>query len=622
MVDMIGIILGKRYEIIDKLGEGGMSVVYLGRDIILNRQVTIKILREQFAFDEEFIRRFNREAQAVASLSHPNVVSLYDVGQQDSWHYLIMEYVEGKTLKDVIKEKAPLSTKDAIYFALQICDALSHAHDKGIIHRDIKPHNILVTSNGRIKVTDFGIARAVSSATLTYSGNIIGSVHYLSPEQAKGASSDEKSDIYSLGVVLFEMLTATLPFDGDSPISIAIQQIQTAPPELVVINPEISKRLSEIVKKALAKNPAERFVSALEMRWEMQQVLDVDKVTLSTPIETVPEKHTTKIMPAVTQKTESEDDLPVTKRRNIKPLGWGLAGLLAVIVVFFIYRSVMGFLVVPEIKVPDVTGKSYISAQKTLVDAGFLVENNKIFHDKIALGYVISQSPDSGVAVKEGRMVTLLVSLGSHLVEVPDLMKKNRKDAEAALQDAGFVAQVDEQFNSQVDAGLVFEQTPVAKEQVAAGSMVSIKVSKGGKPQYETMPDIKGMTLEEAKTQIKAIGLKLGVISKKQSDEYLPWIIISQDVEPFSSIQQGSPVNVVVSEGPGPISESAHVSIPLPNDGSEHRVKIVVTDSRGTKEEYNQKLQSGEIVEYDVPYVGKGKIQVFVDDVLSIEQKI
>lgn len=197
------IILGKRYQILEKLGDGGMSVVYLGRDIILNRNVTIKILREQFASDEEFVRRFHREAQAVASLSHPNIVSLYDVGNQDDWHYLIMEYVEGRSLKDLIRERAPLSPKDAINISQQICDALSHAHDRGIIHRDIKPHNILVTNSGRIKVTDFGIARAASAATLTYSGNIVGSVHYISPEQAKGAASDEKSDIYSLGVVLF-----------------------------------------------------------------------------------------------------------------------------------------------------------------------------------------------------------------------------------------------------------------------------------------------------------------------------------------------------------------------------------------------------------------------------------
>lgn len=617
---MLGVILGKRYEILEKLGGGGMSIVYLGRDIILNRFVTIKILREQFAGDDDFVRKFQREAQAVASVSHPNIVSLYDVGNQDDWHYLIMEYVEGKTLKDVIKERAPLPPHEAIYFAQQICDALSHAHNKGIIHRDIKPHNILVTNNGRMKVTDFGIARAISSATQTYSGNMVGSVHYISPEQAKGAISDEKSDIYSLGVVLFEMLTGSLPFEGDSPIAVAIQHIQNDPPHPSTLNQAVSEKLSAIILKALAKLPEKRFGSALEMRWELQQALDIS-TEVAGEFDTIYDEHTL-IAPAIEIK-DNEEKEEITSGRRLKPaVGWGLAGLVVVLLLFLVYRTAVNFLVVPVIKVPDVTGKPYSSAKIILKKAGLLSEYNKIYSEKVPQDYVISQTPDANMEVKQGRIITLLISEGAKLVEVPKLLKKTRSDAENDLQNAGFVMQIDEEFNDSVDADTIFDQSPQPGAMVAEGSLIKMKVSKGGKPQYVSMPDIKGKTLDEAKKEINSVGLKIGVIGKKESTEFFPWEVISQDVEPFASIQKGSSVNLVVSEGPGPTSQAAHVTIPLPDDGAMHQVKIIVIDTKGTHEEYNDNNQSGEIIEKDIPYFGKGKIQVFIDDVLAFEQPV
>ncbi len=265
---MVGQILGGRYEIIAKIGSGGMSHVYQARDTILNRIVTVKVLRSELAEDKDFVRRFQVEAQAVASLSHPNIVSIYDVGQENGLPYLVMEYVEGLTLKRIIQKEGPLSPAETVNLGVQVCAALAHAHEKGIIHRDIKSHNILVTPGGRVKVTDFGLARVLSvpSATVTQSGTVMGSVHYLSPEQARGEETGPKSDLYSLGVVLYETVSGRLPFQGDNPVTVALKHVQGPPPALCKDNPVIPQRLEEIIFKALAKDPAQRFQSAREMQ--------------------------------------------------------------------------------------------------------------------------------------------------------------------------------------------------------------------------------------------------------------------------------------------------------------------------------------------------------------------
>ncbi|MED5020205.1 Stk1 family PASTA domain-containing Ser/Thr kinase, partial [Paenibacillus chibensis] len=270
---MIGHELGGRYEIIERIGGGGMALVYKAHDLLLGRNVAVKVLRQQFVHDEEFIRRFRREAQSAASLSHPNVVSIYDVGQEDEVHYIVMEYVEGHNLNEIIKERAPLQVDEAVRIASQICDALDHAHQNQIIHRDIKPHNILIGRNGRVKVTDFGIARAVTSTTITQTGSVVGSVHYFSPEHAKGVVTGEKSDLYSLGIVLYQMLTAQLPFLGESPISVALKHLQEEFEEPRKMNPLIPQSVENIILKSMRKNPQERYQSAKEMLHDLDTCL-------------------------------------------------------------------------------------------------------------------------------------------------------------------------------------------------------------------------------------------------------------------------------------------------------------------------------------------------------------
>lgn len=251
---MIGQDLGGRYEILTRIGGGGMALVYKAHDVLLNRKVAVKVLRQQFVHDEEFIRRFRREAQSAAALSHPNVVSIYDVGQEEDTHYIVMEYIEGHNLNEIIQERAPLQPDEAVRIAMQIADALDHAHQNHIIHRDIKPHNILIGKNGRVKVTDFGIARAVTSSTITQTGSVIGSVHYFSPEHAKGINTGEKSDLYSLGIVLYQMLTAKLPFLGESPISVALKHLQENFEEPRIVNPHIPQSVENVILKAMRKN--------------------------------------------------------------------------------------------------------------------------------------------------------------------------------------------------------------------------------------------------------------------------------------------------------------------------------------------------------------------------------
>ncbi|MCC2685835.1 MAG: serine/threonine protein kinase, partial [Paenibacillaceae bacterium] len=270
---MIGTRLGDRYEILERIGGGGMAIVYKGHDVLLNRKVAVKVLRDQYVHDDEFIRRFQREAQAAASLSHPNIVSIYDVGKENDVHYIVMEYVEGTTLNEVIKEKAPMQVEEAIHFTSQICDALDHAHSNQIVHRDIKPHNILIGKNGRVKVTDFGIARATTSSTITQTGSVVGSVHYFSPEHAKGVSAGAKSDLYSLGIVLYQMLTGRLPFLGESPISVALKHLQENVEEPRKVNSLIPQSVENIILKSMRKNPDERYSSAKQMQRDLETCL-------------------------------------------------------------------------------------------------------------------------------------------------------------------------------------------------------------------------------------------------------------------------------------------------------------------------------------------------------------
>ncbi|MDO9574105.1 MAG: Stk1 family PASTA domain-containing Ser/Thr kinase, partial [Candidatus Contubernalis sp.] len=376
---MIDKVLANRYKIEEKIGDGGMAVVYRGHDKILNRSVTVKVLRAQFAMDENFVRRFKREAQSAASLSHPNVVNIYDVGEEDGTYYIVMEYIDGKSLKELITEKGKIPVSTAVKIAHQICEALVHAHKNKIIHRDIKPHNILLTRDGRVKVTDFGIAKAVTAATVTYDNNVVmGSVHYFAPEQAKGGIAGEKADLYSLGIVLYEMLTGEVPFSGETPISVALQHLQENIKSPKELNSEVPQILEEIIFKAAQKDPDMRYDSAEDMLEALDSWINNGHVNSERFERPGVNKIEDQFVPVNNNQLNgnkehilSSEKEPEEKKWKNK---WLIIGLLSfalfVIVLSFFFSQLRGMLVVADVDVPDVTNISLLEAVGILEEAG------------------------------------------------------------------------------------------------------------------------------------------------------------------------------------------------------------------------------------------------------------
>ncbi|MDD2401236.1 MAG: Stk1 family PASTA domain-containing Ser/Thr kinase [Clostridia bacterium] len=541
---VIGRILSKRYEIIKQIGGGGTALVYSARDIYLNRMVAVKILREQLTSDEEFVSCFRREAQAVASLSHTNIVNIYDVGDDNGTYYLVMEIVEGRNLKEIIKEKGNLSISETVRIAEQICDAIEHAHEHNVIHRDIKPHNVLITKEEKIKVTDFGIARAVSAATITHTDSVMGSVHYFSPEQARGEISDEKSDIYSLGVVIYEMLTGRLPFKGESPISVVLNKLQNDPTPPSKINSQIGEALEKVILKAMEKEPQKRYNSVRELkealisahlynRFEEKKANQVTEDTIILP------KFATR------KKQKSKFAIPA------KLWMWIIALLLSISFAIGIYMAVMVF-GKKEVKVPDIKNITVDEAKLKLKKYDLVLEvGEPVKHPTVTEGLIISQSPKVNETVKKKGKVTVTVSDGPKLVKVPRVIGETLLSAEITLSNWDFTVEIEKVYNSQIYDNIVIAQKPAADETIAKGTAVKLVVSKGPEPVYIKMPDLITLKLTEAKSAIEENHLTLGITEPEPSYKYAKNIVIRQDPSVGSEILQGTTINLVVSSGPG-----------------------------------------------------------------------
>lgn len=580
-----------------RIGGGGMAIVYKATDLVLNRTVAVKVLRSQFGTDEDFVQRFRREAQAVASLSHPNVVSVYDVGQEDDTYYMVMEYIEGSNLKDVINEHGALPIPEAVRIALEICDALDHAHQNQIIHRDIKPQNILIGKNGRVKVTDFGIARAVTSATITHTGSVLGSVHYFSPEQARGGVTAEKSDIYSLGIVLYEMVTGQLPFSGDSPITVALKHLQEPLPEPRQINPDIPQSVENIILKALVKDPHLRYGSAKEMLMDLKTCLAPERIN-EEKIRFSVDDEETRVIPAITPEmlaqyqggkqshtTDQEEQLPTGRARWwTKALAW--AGTVSLFVVLsaigIIY--VLNYFDVPEVNVPLVTGTQLSRALEKLEEAE-LKANIIEQHHPEEKGTVYKQDPAPPMRLKKNNTVTLYVSKGPQQVSMPDLTGQNGSVAEQQLKREQYKEVIiEEREHDEVPAGHVIKQTPLPSTMVVpAETTVTLYVSKGKK--YAIMPNLIGKMLAQAKIELYEAGLKDGKIEEQASYEVQePNIVLSTyPYEPGMEVPSGTEVPLVVSSGQYPAEAKVGtypILIDVP-DGEEVDVRIVLSDARG-----------------------------------------
>lgn len=626
---MIGHELGGRYQIIERVGGGGMALVYKAQDILLNRNVAIKVLRQQFVNDEEFIRRFRREAQSAASLSHPNIVSVYDVGQEEDVHYIVMEYIEGQNLNEIIKERAPLQVDEAVRVASQIADALDHAHQNQIIHRDIKPHNILIGRNGRVKVTDFGIARAVTSTTITQTGSVVGSVHYFSPEHAKGVVTGEKSDLYSLGIVLYQMLTGRLPFLGESPISVALKHLQEHFDEPRTVNPMIPQSVENIILKSMRKNPAERYQSAKEMLHDLETCLLPERKSESKLAFIDDEdEDSTRIIPAI---RPSHSSSPASgsskltrdaggssdpqwkepkKKGGGKPAAlWITLTLIVLIAMAGVAWYVNSLVTVAEVKVPNVLNLEEQKALDMLSEAGIEVGTiAREYKEGVNEGIVYEQSKPEGTMVKEGSVLDLKISTAKPLSRMPDLSNLTYDEALKALEDLGVDdSQVTkaEENNDDIETGKVFEQMPAVDTEFDAATInVVLKVSKG--PAEVKMPDLVNKTQAEAEKALEEAGLKLAKDGIKEEASYEVESGLVTKQWPYAAnddVAPGSEITLFVSTGypPEAIQYTFQVPVVPAEEGTISQIRIVYGDARGENREWgSQKVGKAQYLAVDL----------------------
>lgn len=557
-MNLEGRLLGNRYEILENIGNGGMATVYKAKCHVLNRYVAVKVLRDEFTTDGEFVKRFNTEAQSAASLTHPNIVSVYDVGSEGDIHYIVMELIKGKTLKEIINEDGALSWKWSVNVAIQIASALETAHKNNIIHRDIKPHNIIITEDGIAKVTDFGIAKAVSNSTITAFGTTIGSVHYFSPEHARGGYTDAKSDLYSLGVVLYEMVTGQVPFNADTPVSVALKHMQEIPKEPMELNPNVPKAVNDIIMKAMQKDTNLRYQNATEMLRDLSKALknpngdfvvtekqeDFPTQRISTIYDKSEEEPSRR-----NNENKKEDGKLKTFIKNHKALSLVLGGILLFVITILITNLVIKLVTKADVQIPDVVGMEQTEAQKTIEDAKLKYEKKSEEYNKdVPVGYIISQDPGymPNYNVKEGSTISVVVSLGQNLVKVPKVTGLTQDDATKQLEDLGLVVNVEETYSSKVEAGYVIEQSVKENEEIDAGELITIKVSKG--TEKVTVPDLTGKTESEAKTAIKDAGLKLKTVVTTEDTTKEDGVVVKQSLEAGTEVEKNATITITINK--------------------------------------------------------------------------
>ena len=558
---MIGKILGGRYEILEQIGGGGMALVYKAKCQLLDRFVAIKILRDEFANDEEFVRKFKRESQAAASLSHPNIVNIYDVGVENEGnnhiHYIVMEYIKGKTLKEVIKEHGKLSMEHTLDYSNQIAGALQHAHKNHIVHRDIKPHNIMITDDGRIKVTDFGIARAATSSTVTTTSNVLGSVHYFSPEQARGGYTDEKSDIYSLGIVMYEMVTGELPYQGESPITVALKHVQEdiVPPK--ELNSEIPDAFQLIILKCVQKRQADRYSNITELIKDLNKMkINVEDFSYD---DTSNFDSHTKIMPVVDVKDvdkvkNKKDTKKATKKDGsgkVIFLGILLAFLTAAIIWIGVYK-VKSFFDNPEVIVPSVIGLQEEKAREDIEALGLRFSvKARVKNSEFKAGEVIFQEVDPDTKVKKNYEIEVTVSEGDNLIEVPSYINKALVDVEELVRDADLKMGNPEYIYSEViPENVIMSQNPDSGSMVEPGTRITFIVSKGEEIKNVLMPKVVGEVIEAAKSKLEELDLVVGEIKEQPSEDIEKGIVTWQSYEQGTELETKTAVDLYVSSGP------------------------------------------------------------------------
>lgn len=540
-------VLAGRYRIEAAVGEGGMAKVFRGQDQVLGRTVAVKVLAPEFARDGQFVQRFRREAQSAAALNHPNVVSVFDTGSDGPVHYIVMEFVEGRTLRDVLGADGRLHPRRAAEIAESMCRALASAHKQGLVHRDVKPGNVMLTPSGEVKVMDFGIARVTTGEALTQTATVLGTASYFSPEQAKGEPVDARSDVYSAGCVLYEMLTGQPPFSGDSPVSIAYKHVREDPQLPSQLNPDVSSSLDAVVMKAMAKNPANRYQTATEMAEDLHRAQQGEHV-LATPI--LPGQPT-EVVNRPVRHTEVMPSLPDEEHRGRGPwpivLTTALVVALVGVAAFLLIRELTGQ--VAEARVPNVVDRQQDVATDLLRRRRFTVVPIQEASEKEA-GIVLSQDPEAGALVDEGSEVNIVVSAGPEPVVVPDITQMTVVEARAALAEVDLsIGSVESQVDDEIEQGLIISQSPAPEEEAPAGSAVDVVVSAG--PETVQVPNVICDDLEVARDKIRSAGLKLKRGTPENSDVCPdPGTIARTDPEADELVRPGSTVLVFESLGP------------------------------------------------------------------------
>ena len=646
-----GVVLGKRYEILGRVGSGGMADVYKGKDHKLNRFVAIKVLKSDYRTDEVFIRKFLSEAQAAAGLMHPNVVNVYDVGQDRGLYYMVMELVEGITLKDYIEKKGKLSPKETVSISIQMVTGLQAAHNQHIVHRDIKPQNIIISKDGKVKVTDFGIARATTS-TQTISTSVMGSVHYTSPEQARGGVVDQKSDIYSIGITMYEMVTGHVPFDGDSTVTVALKHLQeeiTSPAEEV---PDLPYSLECIIMKCTQKNPAMRYHDCASLLLDLKRSLvdpdgdfvvignkgNVDDRTVVMSTEEINEVQRRRYPNDDDDYDDDEDydrdgeddddeddddrryrDRDRGRRKNnvnsdtkrIMKILMIVAGVVVALLILFLVGNAAGFFSGPGlvqneqemVKVPDLRGMTEKEARKELegTDLGMKVENERQPSNQYEEDEIMSQDPAADTEVAKNSTITVVISSGEEakMVKVPNIVDRTEEEAEKSLQAAKLtVVHGEAQFSDEIEAGRVISSDPEAGTEVEEGTEVTIVISLG-KDQAK-VPELRNKSASEAEAALKDAGLA-GSASEEYSDSVEAGLVISQSIDAGEKVDKGTTVSYVVSKGP----ETKYVTVPN---------LVGKTRSAAEKALRDAGLSVGEVNE---DYVRNNDVNLVVDQSIS-----
>ena len=637
-MDLVGRYIGNRYEILEKIGNGGMATVYKAKCHVLNRFVAVKVLKEEFTTDEEFIRRFNIEAQSAAGLTHPNIVSVYDVGHEDNIYYIVMELIQGKTLKQIISESGILPWKWSVNIAIQIASALEAAHKNNIVHRDIKPHNIIITEDGVAKVTDFGIAKAVSNSTITAFGTTIGSVHYFSPEHARGGYTDAKSDLYSLGIVMYEMLTGRVPFDADTPVSIALKHMQEKPVEPIKLNPSIPLAVNQIIMKAMRKDPNERYQSATEMLRDLNAALknpegnfveneniDMNRTQV---IGTITDDMLEKNEKVEEHKKQSKLKQYFEKHPKMKIVMLVAIFILVFVVTLFVTKFAMDAGTVKNVEIPELVGLTEDEVKEKLKGTKFTYEiEAEEYNSEVEAGKVSAQNPAyrKNFTIKENSKISLTISKGTELTTVPKVAGMEYSEAEKEITAKKLKIEKIEEKSDKIKEGYVTRQEPAENTELQAGETVKVYVSIGNGLEQVPVTFVVGKTEADARKELEDKKLKVEVKYDEDTSK-TNGIVLKQSKDVGEVVEEGTTIVLTVNKisevkkGTVNVNLKSILNYTKPTAVNEEvtvqKVAVKITVNGDTV--YNEK-QAKDTTKISTEVQGKGTVEVkiYVDDILK-----